>query len=365
MAACPASLRDRQTVRGIFVERSFRRAAESCTRAAGGPRFGVSVRAGLRLACEDSFSIVAPMRPLRTLVIYIAVVFIGGALLAPWLYWLVQHFAEQFPKLAHSPFHRYVNRALLGLALIGLWPFLKNLGITSVREVGLTNPKGQGSRFGGGFLLGFVSLAIVAAIALVSGARVIQENISAGKFAERLFTAACTAILVATLEEILFRGGLFGSLRRVFHWLFALAISSAVYAIVHFLESASEPSVVTWYSGLETLAKMLRNFANWQAVIPGFFNLTLVGAILALAYQRTGNLYFSIGLHAGWIFWVKSYGFLTAQTQGSNLWLWGSGKMAVVNGWLALPILAATLLVCSRLKFGKIFNIQHPTPNIQ
>ena len=40
------------------------------------------------------------MRPLRALVIYIAVVFIGGALLAPWLYRLAQAGAHSFPKIA-------------------------------------------------------------------------------------------------------------------------------------------------------------------------------------------------------------------------------------------------------------------------
>ena len=303
------------------------------------------------------------MRPLRTLVIYIAVVFVGGALLAPWLYWLAQHFAQEFPKIAGSPFHRYVNRALLGFALIGLWPFFKNLGATSARDVGLVSPVGQGKKIGGGFLLGFFSLAALAGLAIAAGARRFNMDLSGAQLGEKIIGAALTAIIVAVLEEILFRGGLFGSLKKVFHWIFALAVSSAVYAIVHFMESAREPDVVAWYSGLEILPQMLRGFANWQAVIPGFFNLTLAGALLALAYQRTGNLYFSIGLHAGWIFWLKSYGFLTLETKGANSWWWGTSKMT--SGWLALPVLAATLFVFVRVIGRKTFNNQHSTPNIQ
>ena len=64
------------------------------------------------------------MRPLRALVIYIAVVFVGGALLAPWPYWLVQTGAQTSPKPANAPFHRYVNRSWLIPALAGLWPLL-------------------------------------------------------------------------------------------------------------------------------------------------------------------------------------------------------------------------------------------------
>jgi hypothetical protein len=76
-------------------------------------------------------------------------------------------------------------------------------------------------------------------------------------------------------------------------------------------------------------------------LIPAFFTLFIVGACLALAYQRTGALYFSIGLHAGWIFWLKSYKLITQPTQGANLALWGTDRL--VDGWLALAILSIVL----------------------
>src|SRR5882724_3383997 len=66
-----------------------------------------------RLACPPAFSYRRAMRPLRALGIYIAVVFLGGALLVPWLYSLAQAWAGTVPQLAHQPFHRFVNRALL------------------------------------------------------------------------------------------------------------------------------------------------------------------------------------------------------------------------------------------------------------
>ena len=289
------------------------------------------------------------MRELRTLIIYVAVVFLGGALLAPWLYWLAQHYAETFPKIAAAPFPRFINRALLGVALIGLWPFLKNFGATSAGDLGLVRPTGQWKKIGGGFLLGFGSLAVVAGLALAAGARRVNGAFSATILAEKILGVVITAVVVAVIEEILFRGGLFGSLKKVFHWKFALVVSSAAYALVHFMEGAPIPDAVTWSSGLVMLPQMLRGFLDWHAVIPGFLNLTLAGAILALAYQRTGNLYFSIGLHMGWIFWLKSYGILTVAAPRMNTWCWGKGKLAVVNGWIALPMLAATLLIFAGL----------------
>src|SRR5258708_36886868 len=109
------------------------------------------------------------MRPIRALAVYILVVFVGGALLAPWLYWLAQSVAHTFPHIAQSPFHRFVNRSLLILALAGLWPLLRSLGVTALRDVGLVRPAGHWKKVGAGFLLGLVSLAGVAGSAIRAG----------------------------------------------------------------------------------------------------------------------------------------------------------------------------------------------------
>ncbi len=291
------------------------------------------------------------MRPLRALFIYIAVVFVGGALLAPWLYWLVQACAHTFPNLAHAPFHRFVNRSLLVVALAGLWPLLRALGATSWREAGLGKPSGQWRKLLGGCLLGFISLALVAGIALAAGGRALGHQLTTARIAEQMLGAALTAIVVALLEEILFRGGVFGGLRRVFHWGFALVLSSMNYAIVHFLARPADPATVNWASGFHHVALMLGGFTDWRQIIPGFFNLTLAGALLGLAYQRTGNLYFSIGLHAGWIFWLKTYGALTADVPRAGTWFWGTAKM--IDGWLALVVLALTFAVFTGLPLGR------------
>jgi membrane protease YdiL (CAAX protease family) len=291
------------------------------------------------------------MRLLLSLVIYLVVVFVGGALLAPWIYWLVQHTAQDFPKIAGAPFHRYVDRSFLILALVGLWPLLRALGAKSAQDMGITPPYGQFKSFFGGLLLGFFSLAVVVGIAIGFGGRAFTQNLTAHKIVGTIFSAIATAAIVATLEEILFRGGIFGGLRRVIYWPFALAISSAIYAITHFLQRAEFAGAITWNSGLVLLPQMLSGFADFHALIPGFFSLTLVGILLGLAYQRTGNLYFSIGLHAGWIFWLKTYGAFTVATSNSSIWFWGGGGM--IDGWLAFFVLTATLLIFKFLPLDK------------
>lgn len=287
------------------------------------------------------------MRPLRALVIYIAVVFIGGALLAPWLWHLMQSVAGSFPKIAHEPFHRYLDRSFLILALAGLWPLLRSLGATSWREAGLVPPYGQMKKLGGGLLLGTLSLALVAGIALAFGARTAVHPVTAHQLGKGVASAVATAVVVAVMEEILFRGGIFGGLRRVLYWPFALVISSVVYALVHFLQTAELAGPVHWDSGLVLLPRILAGFADFRTLVPGFFSLTLAGVLLGLAYQRSGNLYFSMGLHGGWIFCLKLYGHFTAQAPQSTVWFWGSSKMT--DGWLAFIVLAVLLTVFPRL----------------
>jgi hypothetical protein len=116
---------------------------------------------------------------------------------------------------------------------------------------------------------------------------------------------------------------------------------------VHFMESVEMKGQVNWLSGLASLPWMLHGFANFSKVIPGFFSLTLAGMLLGIGYHRTGNLFFSVGLHAGWIFWLKTYGTVTSAVPGGAAWFWGTTRL--LDGWLAFFVLASLLMVVQRL----------------
>ena len=288
------------------------------------------------------------MRPIQSLLLFILAVFVGGALLAPWLYRLAQW--TEMESLTKYPFHRYVTRCMNLVALIGLWPFLRSLGVRSWSSVGLVNPAEPWKWLGGGFALGFVSFAGVAVLALCFGARQLDGGI-AGRWWGKMPAIVLAAAAVGTLEELLFRGALYGALRRVHGWKAALLVSSAIYAIVHFFQRAEFVGEVTWSSGLEHLLRTVGGFVQPTLLVPGFFTLTLAGATLALAFQRTGDLYFSIGLHAGWIFWIQSYVVMTDLRPGAAIWLWGTGKL--YDGWMALLAVVAAGLVVKRLPQSK------------
>jgi membrane protease YdiL (CAAX protease family) len=293
------------------------------------------------------------MRPVRSLVIYLLAVFVGGAWLAPWLYWMTQSLAQTFPalqSLAANPFHRFVNRSLIIVAVLGLWPLLRSLEIRTWADAGLGPLRGQGRNLALGFGLGFGSLALVALVALAAGARRWNSDHTAEQFARHLLNAGLAAVLVGALEELVFRGALFGGLRRACRWPVALAWSSAVYAVVHFFHRVEWREPVDWASGFKVLAGMLGGVTQLAELVPGFLSLFLVGAMLAWGYQRTGRLYFSMGLHGGWIFWLKSYGFFTADVKNNLEWVWGSRKL--IDGWLAFVMLTLTLTVILSRRLG-------------
>jgi len=279
------------------------------------------------------------------MLVYLCAVLLGGALLAPWLY----KAAQLFPNIAKDEFHFYVQNALLAMGLICIWPLARFLGLNSLPDLGLARPIRERKNFFYGFLFGIVSLSVAAGVALALGGREIRGNFNFFHLLLRLSGILLTALGVAFLEEILFRGAVFGSLRKVFHWSFALLLSSAIYAIVHFFADTSWTGPVTWSSGLQILPSMLAGFLNFKELVPAFINLTLAGILLGLAYQRTGTLWFSMGIHAGWVFWIKFNMKYTDSIADNSFF----GSNRLVNGWLATIVLVLSLLIFIRLRLRK------------
>lgn len=280
------------------------------------------------------------MRAIGALILYLLVVFAGAALVAPWLYWGVQSLAGSqngLSELAHQPFHRYVHRILLAMALAGLWPLSRALGARSWSAVGITPLRGQLGHIAFGFGTGFLSLAVVALLGVFSGARALNTRIPMDRLLELAGSAAATAMVVAVAEELLFRGMLYGRLRPAIGHRAAMLLSGCSYAIVHFFERPAPPLRITWTSGFQTLQDMLEGFTHWQSLVPGFFTLALAGFLLAQLFKATGSLYGSISLHAGWIFWLGLYKGVTEGQPSSLSWIWGSEKL--VDGWSALGVM--------------------------
>jgi len=240
------------------------------------------------------------LRVARAILVYGVAVILLGALLAPWLFWLVQWLAAHVDALAswtRHPFKRIFNRSLLIVALIGLWPLLRSIGYRTWSEFGYPRRAAWWRQILVGFALGIVSLAVAA---LVGGRGVHWGDVTPGLVGKLL----ATALAVGVIEETFFRGGLQGGLQRGMHWVVALVIASVIYSAVHFLKPTGvklAPDEVTWASGFTCLEQIVSKSFARPEVLSGFVTLLLAGWVLGWAFIKSGALYLPIGLHAGWV----------------------------------------------------------------
>lgn len=255
----------------------------------------------------------------RKIALYLFLTLILGSLLAPWLFHLgrgiVHHgaladgpapLAYLHGALERSPFSRYFNRAVMIVAFIGMIPLIRSLNFRGWQDLQIhRNPCAlmdatAGSLLAAGFLL-FMGIGF-----LYKGFFIPEAEANWGVIPKILLTA----IAVGFLEELFFRGGMLGVCLRKMSVMAAVLLTSAVYAIIHFIKPPRlklEESEVTWSTGFEMLGRVFEKFSDWQTVTAEFLTLLVIGIVLAIARLRTKSLWLPFGLHAGWVFGYQLY----------------------------------------------------------
>jgi hypothetical protein len=293
------------------------------------------------VASRGGFPLTHAMRPARALWVFLIFVFVGAALISPWIYHAVVALG-----FSNIPFRRVVDRCLIALALIGLWPLVKALGIRSPSVLGFKKYPGLTRDVAIGLLIGSSLVALAAAFSISAGA---AHWVSRSGWGKEIFGALATAVAVAVLEETLFRGAIFTALSRVWGAAAGLWLSSTLYGILHFFARPENPQTVEWNSGFFVLGRMLKGFGDFRQVVPGFLTLTLLGVLLVSAFRRTGALFMSMGIHAALVFWgVKLFAFAFQTNPNANTWFWGTQKL--IDGWFCFILLALTTIMFAKAK---------------
>ena len=160
--------------------------------------------------------------------------------------------------------------------------------------------------------------------------------------------------LVGLMEETLFRGALFGVLRRGLGVLPGAVVCSLIFSLVHFARPKMAAGVVHGgaLSGFRVLPLVLHALIeNGARLFPFALTLFAMGLALCLFYQSRGRLYFCIGLHAGWVWAIRAGGLVLQRDPARWPGLLGRSDL-VAESWLALFItavfLAAALLEWNR-----------------
>ena len=278
------------------------------------------------------------MRAAKLIAIYAAAIVGFGAAGTPWVFKLVH------PLLPGVPFRRLFDRVALVVAVVGLWPLLRGLGSRSWRDLGFPCTRRWWQHTLAGLGFGIASFLASGVLLIALGARRLDTDLSAADVMLQLLKFIGIGIAVALVEETLFRGGLQNALQRAFGTAAALIVASSVYSAVHFLKpkgAAVSPEAVTWLSGVDYLGRVLRHSMDAPGVAVGFVTLFLVGLTLGWAFAKTRALYFSMGLHAGWVMTLKTFALLTS-----------GGSM--INNAATWPVLVVVLLLVAWLCRAKL-----------
>jgi membrane protease YdiL (CAAX protease family) len=202
------------------------------------------------------------------------------------------------PGLASFDFESFFHRALLVSGLILLWPLVK-CGHIHLDELGLARRGNTTAHLIVGFLVACVPL-------LLCGAVLVILKFYSVRFALSLPSVGAVlgaTFIVPLIEEVFFRGLILGLLLRSSPPLMANFISSALFALLHFLKGDDRTvEQINWSSGFVSLAHSFGQFSQPMLIIGALATLFFIGWILADARLRTKTLWLSIGLHAGWIF---------------------------------------------------------------
>lgn len=274
-----------------------------------------------------------------------AVAVLAGLLAAPWVFRLLLRVGRAVGALEDwrdIEFERVATRCVLLAFLLWLAVSLRQLGWVSWAALGWGEARHGWRRLEYGVGAGVGSVVLVFGLGLLVGLyRLVPSPGSAlGVF----MTPLLGALLVGLLEETLFRGILFGALRRrTGFWPAALG-SSAVFALVHFAKPDPPVDVVwgRWYSGFTLLPHLFGQLKWDYGFFPFILTLFLMGLVLCLGYERSSRLYYVAGLHAGWVWAMRAGDALcvpTAQPLARAL----AGTDLMAKSYLALTAMVLML----------------------
>lgn len=286
------------------------------------------------------------MKSYHRLLLLLVLALASAALASPWVAAGFDLAIERNPAWAdyRQPFGRIFNRTFMVLAILFFLSFRRWLEIRTWGQLGLESRR-PWREFALGFALAVSSFAAVAAAMAAAGIFTPFFRLSLPVTLGRLADALLSGVTVGFLEEIFFRGLLFKPVFEDRRPLAAYLGVNLFYAAVHFFKApsgAQERAFDPW-SGFGHLIATLAPFLDPLPLVPGFFGLFLLGIVLSYAWASTGSLYMAIGLHAGWVFGLKSLRLFGDYSREDLGWLFGSSEPKILSGaatWASLIAVA-------------------------
>ncbi len=255
------------------------------------------------------------MRAILIFCLFIELAFLAGAILAYPLKLLLD------PVLALA-FRKCLTYATLisGLIISGI--YLQFYNLLSFKAFGyngkfITFFNGMFN----GFFYGLSIILLIEVLLLLLGIHEIDSsrNYTVQSVSLLMSKAIIVGLLIALIEESIFRGALFTGLYKQTGAVIATFFSSLVYATVHFIRYRDLPADIDigWFTGITMMPDAFRRFYHWS-IQDYFLTLFIFGVFLALLRLKYKSIAACIGVHAGIVMLTKISDYVTNRTHNSN-----------------------------------------------
>jgi len=247
------------------------------------------------------------------------------------------------------PFPRIFDRTVMATLLAALLLWSRALGFNCLIRRGFAAPRANPGRAALGLALGLGAIAILFTAAIVM--RHAAHPLEAGSLVARIAKNLIPAIAIGIIEEGFFRAFLLGGMLREFGRRTALVASAFIYALAHLVRAPAHFYLAGFHpmAGLADLGQSAAQLAHPLAAAPTLIGLTLLGLVLGQAFIATGNVYFSIGMHAGFVLGAKSWPAIAHGAAAAPRWLAGAGPVPLIAAPAAWLIAIVLLLALPRI----------------
>ena len=299
------------------------------------------------------------MKSYQRLLIFVLLVLALTAVASPWAAtaWDLMSGAQAVAREDRIPFSRIFDRFFMISGVLLFFAYRPLLKIESPSQLGLTPRARAAHDIAIGLCLALGSMLLLGLIMSLAEVYKPFFRLSLSESLEQCAKALLTAFTVGFLEEIFFRGIIFRGLLEDWKPLPAFVVANLFYSALHFVRPAEEYflSGIDPWAGFRHLFSTFAPFLEPAQIAPGILGLFLIGIVLTYAFVRTGTLYLSIGLHAGWIISIKTVRVFGDYTRESLGWLFGSTDPKIVSGvmtWAGVILVGVAVHWITRKRVG-------------
>jgi membrane protease YdiL (CAAX protease family) len=293
------------------------------------------------------------MKNYRKLLLFVFIALAAATLLSPWvaaLWNAVRGSRPEFGQIFGGVFIATASVLMLSSPSLFRLQFL--------REAGLVPFRGRWPDLLRGFVIAAASMAVLGVLMSIAGVFTPGFFHTLPAVLQWSVKALLTAIMVGFLEELFFRGMMFRGLLEDGRPATAFAVVNLFYAALHFLKPPKKFDVsgLDPLAGVRFLVQSLQPFLDPAEILPGLIGLFIIGLVLSYAFFRTRALYLSIGLHAGWVFALKTMRVYGEFNRGDLGWIFGSTDPKIVSGvatWIGIAVVGVVVHLMTR---------PHPNP---